>query len=90
MTNYHFEDQAPTSPELTFYDERHLIDYLRLLDADSDGVDWREAAARIFGIDAAVEPQRAKMMHSGHLARARWMTEVGYAHLLGRARQATP
>jgi len=78
-----FDDRAPDSPQLTSYDEGHLADYLRLLDADADGADWREAARLIFGIDTTAEPDRAKTMHDSHLARARWMTEVGYAHLLG-------
>lgn len=87
MTNCRFEDRAPVSPELTDYDERHLIDYLRLLDADSEGADWREAAVSIFEIDPATNTERAQAMHASHLARARWMTEVGYAHLLGSVRQ---
>lgn len=83
MSTYHFQDCAPASPQPTAYDERHLADYLRLLDADADGADWREAAALIFGIDVNAEPARARSMHESHLARARWMTEIGYAHLLG-------
>ena len=81
-----FNDRAPDTAELTAYDNGHLTDYLRLLDADADGADWREAAGLIFGIDVAREPGRAKVMHDSHLARARWMTEVGYAHLLGSRR----
>lgn len=77
------DECAPDLQQLTSYDEGHLADYLRLLDANADGTDWREAAGLIFGIDAAVEPDRAKTMHDTHLARARWITEVGYAHLLG-------
>jgi len=61
----------------------HLVDYLRLLDSADEGADWREAAACILGIDAVAEPHRAKTMHDSHLARARWMTKVGYAHMLG-------
>jgi len=80
--NCRFDDVAPDVPKLTPYDEAHLTDYLRLLDADAEGVDWREAAAIIFGIDPAIELHRAESMHATHLARARWMTEVGYAHLL--------
>lgn len=87
MTICHFEDRPPESSELTPYDESHLVDYLRLLDADSDGADWREVAALIFGIDATADPERAITMHATHLARARWMTEAGYVHLLGCARQ---
>lgn len=78
-----FDDRAPDSSQLTNYDEGHLGAYLRLLDAEADGADWREIAAVIFGIDVAAEPDRAKTMHDSHLARARWMTEIGYAHLLG-------
>ena len=83
MSTSQFADRAPEESRLTAYDESHLAAYLRLLDADDDGADWRETAAVILGVDAAAEPQRAKTMHDSHLARARWMTEVGYAHLLG-------
>lgn len=83
MSTSHFADRAPDVSQLTAYDESHLADYLRLLDAAEEGADWREAAALILGIDAIAEPHRAKTMHASHLARARWMTEVGYAHLLG-------
>lgn len=81
-----FADQAPEQAQLTAYDERHLADYLRLLDADEEGTDWHEAAAHILGVDVAAEPQRAKAMHDSHLARARWMTQFGYAFLIGRPR----
>lgn len=87
MSNSHFRDRAPEVSQLTAYDESHLVDYLRLLDAEDDGADWREVAALVLGIDAAAEPLRAKMMHDTHLARARWMTEVGYAYLLGCERR---
>ena len=83
MANRHCDDRAPNEPHLTGYDEAHLSDYLRLLDADEEGADWREAVSIIFGLDPACEPERAKTVHSSHLARARWMTEVGYAYLLG-------
>lgn len=83
MSTSHFEDNAPEISQLTAYDESHLADYLRLLDADEEGVDWREVVASVLGVDAAAEPHRARAMHASHLARARWMTEVGYAHLLG-------
>lgn len=83
MSTTQFEDRAPDVSQLTAYDESHLAAYLRLLDAADEGADWRDTAAAILGVDAAAEPQRAKVMHDSHLARARWMTEVGYAHLLG-------
>lgn len=87
MDDNRFDDRAPDSPQLTTYDEVHLAAYLRLLDAEADGADWRDIAAVIFGIDVGADPDRAKAMHDSHLARARWMTEIGYAHLLGCERR---
>lgn len=81
-----FYDRAPACAQLTSYDEGHLASYLLLLDAEANGADWRDAAAAVFEIDVAAEPDRARTMHETHLARARWMTEVGYAHLLGSER----
>ncbi len=75
-------DLAPTSPALTGYDEQHLVTYLRVLDAAEDGADWREVAAIVLHIDPAHEPDRARRAWETHLARARWMTEHGYRHLL--------
>jgi hypothetical protein len=77
-----FDDQPPGEGSLTSYDERHLATYMLLLDADAEGANWREAVAIIFGLDPDREPQRAKIVHDAHLARARWMAEVGYRHLL--------
>lgn len=84
MTIPAFDDQPPNSETLTPYDERHFITYLRLLDAADDGADWREAVRIIFGLDPERERQRARTVHDSHLARARWMTETGYRHLLRR------
>lgn len=83
MIDKRFEVRPPDPPHLTGYDEAHLTDYLRLLDADDEGADWREAVSVIFGVDPAVDPERARAVHDSHLARARWMTEVGYVYLLG-------
>ena len=77
-----FEDRPPESQKLTAYDERHLVTYLRLLDAADEGADWREIVAIIFGLDPEREPERARTVHDSHLARARWMTEFGYRDLL--------
>lgn len=78
-----FQDCPPDKPHLTGYDEAHLNDYLRLLDAETAGADWRAVVYSIFNIDAASEPDRAKIVHRSHLARAHWMTEIGYAYLIG-------
>jgi hypothetical protein len=40
-------DTAPSESVLTVYDEEHVITYLRLLDADAQGADWREVARTI-------------------------------------------
>src|SRR5712671_5619029 len=75
-------DQAPTADKLTDYDRLHLITYIRLLDADADGMPWEEASHSILQIDPETEPERARRAHRTHLARAQWMTRVGYRHIL--------
>jgi hypothetical protein len=76
------DDVAPTTAILTGYDERHVFTYLRLLDADAEGADWREVARIVLHIDPAREHDRARRAWESHIARARWMTEKGYRHLL--------
>jgi hypothetical protein len=75
-------DTAPIADTLTSYDEQHLLTYLRLLDAENEGANWREVAHIVLHIDPACEPDRARQAWISHLARARWMTESGYQHLL--------
>jgi hypothetical protein len=82
MTVPAFEDRPPDGLRVTSYDERHLATYIRLLDADAEGADWREVVAIIFGLDPSLDPDRARIVHDSHLARARWMTEVGFQYLL--------
>lgn len=79
--------EAPTSEELTEYDERHLDDYLRLLDADDEGADWREAVTHIFGIDPDQHSETVRRFHKTHLERARWMTRVGFLQLAARGHE---
>ena len=75
-------DVAPTDSVLTVYDEEHIITYLRLLDADAEGADWREVAKLVLHLDPQDEPDRARRAFDTHLARAKWMTMHGYRHLL--------
>lgn len=82
MTAPAFQDRPPLTDRVNAYDERHLVTYIRLLDADEEGADWREVVQVIFGLDPAREPERARTVHDSHLARVRWMTETGYPHLL--------
>jgi hypothetical protein len=75
-------DRAPKDPVLTGYDHENLATYLRLLDAEAEGADWREITLIVLGIDANLEPRRAEQAFSSHLARAKWMADQGYRHLL--------
>lgn len=77
-----FEDRPPLTERVNAYDERHLATYLRMLMAEEEGADWREVVLVLFGLDPAREPDRAKTVYDSHMARARWMTEAGYRHLL--------
>jgi hypothetical protein len=75
-------DSAPAGAALTVYDEQHLPTYLRLLDAETDGVDWRAMTQTVLRIDPDQEPERARKAYESHLARAKWMTECGFPQLL--------
>ncbi|KJC55106.1 hypothetical protein UP10_39870 [Bradyrhizobium sp. LTSPM299] len=75
-------NSAPSDLVLTSYDQEHLVTYLRLLDAEAEGADWREVARIVLHIDPDREPVRARDAFDSHLARAKWMTEHGYRHLL--------
>jgi Uncharacterized conserved protein (DUF2285) len=82
MTNPFVADSAPEDAVLTDYDRQHFATYLRLLDAESEGADWTEVARIVLRIDPQKEPARARRVWASHLARARWMTEHGFRHLL--------
>ena len=75
-------DAAPTDGIPTGYDEQHVVTYLRLLDAEEEGADWREVAELVLHIDPVTEAVRARRAWETHLARARCLTENGYRHLL--------
>jgi hypothetical protein len=75
-------DVAPTDSALTVYDEQHVVTYMRLLAAESEGADWREVVRSVLHLDPDSEPVRARNAFESHLARAKWMTEHGYRHLL--------
>jgi len=79
----HFDDIAPTSDELTEYDRAHVRLYMRLLDATADGASWQEIVAVLFGMDPMREPDRSRRVYDSHLARARWMSQIGFRLLLG-------
>ena len=75
-------DTAPSDSVLTVYDEEHIITYLRLLDANAEGADWREVARIVLHLDPDREPDRARKAFESHLSRAKWMSGHGYQQLL--------
>ena len=75
-------DLAPTGPTLTTYDEEHVVTYIRILDADREGADWREVSRIVLHIDPEQEPDRARRAFDSHLARAKWVVREGYRQLL--------
>jgi Uncharacterized conserved protein (DUF2285) len=75
-------DIAPTERSLTLYDHEHAITYMRMLDADAEGADWRAVTRIVLHIDPDQDVQRARRAFESHLARAKWMSREGYKHLL--------
>jgi hypothetical protein len=82
MTQAELRERAPQGEPLTDYDREHATVYLRLLDAEAAGADWREVAAIVLKVDPAHDPDRARIMHETHLARAQWLRDGGYKDLL--------
>ena len=71
-------DSPPDAAEPTDYDWAHRICYLRLLDAEAEGTDWRDVARVVMKLDPDRNPQRVHAAWKNHLERARWMTTNGY------------
>jgi hypothetical protein len=79
------EDEAPGGPDLTPYDMKHLITYLRLLDAATVRADWKEVARIVLRRDPNINASQTERCWSSHLARAQWMTKHGYRKLRDQA-----
>ena len=62
-------DLAPAEPMLTPYDKEHAITYIRMLDADAEGADWRDVSRIVLHIDPDHDVQRARRAFDSHLAR---------------------
>lgn len=77
-------DKAPSDAALTPYDNDHLVTYLRLLDADKAGADWKEVARIVLNMDPEQEPDRSRTAWESHLERAKWMT-AHYKDLLSKS-----
>ena len=78
----HVADRAPSADEMTFYDEQHMVTYLRLLDADVLGAVWQEVAQVVLHRGPGAEPEQSRRCWESHLARAHWMMTRGYRMLL--------
>ena len=70
-------DAAPTDQILTVYDEQHVVTYMRLLEAENKGADWKEVARIVLHIDPEREPDRARHAYLSHLERAKWVSQQG-------------
>ena len=79
------DDLAPMEPDVTLYDEAHFVTYLRLLDAETDGADWAEVAMIVLHRDPVMDSNLTKACWESHLARAQWMTKIGYRRILEQA-----
>lgn len=75
-------DAPPIDDKPTDYDWAHRICYLRLLDADAEGADWREVARLILHLEPDREEERVRGIWQRHLDRAKWMTTHGYREYL--------
>ena len=54
-------------------------------DAEADGADWQEVARIVLHRDPVTETERTRTCWQSHLARAQWMTGVGYRKILEQA-----
>ncbi len=75
-------DEVPWTEHVTDYDRDHFVIYVRLLDAERDGVSNDAMAKNILGIDPAKDSVQAQRTLASHLKRAHWMTAQGYKDLL--------
>jgi hypothetical protein len=79
-------DEVPGAETLTDYDDARLVLYLRLLDAEAAGADWREVSRIVLRRDPSGEPDRTFRCWEAHLKRARWIASKKYeelAHMAG-------
>lgn len=76
------DDEAPIGDDITIYDERHFVTYLRLLDAEAEGADWKEVARIVLHRDPAAEETRTYQCWQSHVGRAQWLSREGYRRIL--------
>ena len=79
------DDIAPTGDEITTYDERNFVTYMRLLDAKAEDADWKEVAQIVLHRDPSFEELRTYRCWQSHLERAQWLSREGYKRILEQA-----
>lgn len=72
------DDCAPEVDVLLPYDEERLSLYLRLLDAEAEGANWRQVAQIVLGRDPEAQPEITYQCWQTHLKRARWIAAARY------------
>jgi hypothetical protein len=65
-------DEAPAGKLFTVYDKEHFSMYGHLLLWLTEGATREELYEHMFGVDAKVEPDRARKMFDSHVGRAKW------------------
>ena len=73
-------DAVSWQDEITPYDESHFTLYVQLLDGHAAGLSDDDLCRTVLNLEA---DENAKRILASHLARARWMTEHGFRHLIG-------
>ena len=76
------ENEAPAGTLLTDYDQQHFVTYLRLLDAEAEGADWKEVARIVLHRDPFGDEVQTRRCWESHLARAQWLSREGYRRVL--------
>jgi hypothetical protein len=74
-------DEAPTVGIITPYDEAHFVTYVRLLDAEAEGADWREVSRIVLHRNPDADSDRTHRCWETHLKRAQWVVEHTASHL---------
>ena len=64
QSTQHFLDEPPAGQSLTVYDQEHMALYLRLLDAERDGADWRDVVRVLFDLDPEADPELVEELYN--------------------------
>ena len=82
MRSVVFWPKAPSPGEVTAYDYRHVATYVRLLEAELNGVSDMDMARFILRIDPSEKPRIAEIAVQSHLRRAHWLLDNRFGPLL--------